>query len=384
MAVHKIKGSVVTTVTADKAGDTWLVTKSGAIDTLTTGINAASDKDGREIIVEGHVYGVSYGITFGQAGEGAGRIVVEKGGDIGSADTAILSAGDGQEIVNRGKIEAVEAIVSMGRKADFLNDGTINGSNTGVRFESGSGRVVNNGDMFGESGIYATSTAGNGRIVVINNGLIETSKAAIDLQSDGDHLIRNTGIIKTDVYGGAGDDRFINDGGEVTGNVDLGEGNDIYIIDRTGIMTDEKINGGTDTVRASVDCTAGDHIEKLILTGNANIDGTGSSDDNRLQGNSGKNVLDGWGGDDLLKGRGGADVFVFSYHGGSDEILDFKSGEDRIDMRGWSGSGFENFAEVKANATEMGNDLLLSNGGSDDLLIHDFAKSDLDKADFIF
>ena len=45
---------------------------------------------------------------------------------------------------------------------------------------------------------------------------------------------------------------------------------------------------------------------------------------------------------------------------------------------------FENFAEVKANATEMGNDLLLSNGGSDDLLIHDFAKSDLDKADFIF
>ena len=32
----------------------------------------------------------------------------------------------------------------------------------------------------------------------------------------------------------------------------------------------------------------------------------------------------------------------------------------------------------------VGNDLLLSNGGSDDLLIHDFAKSDLDKADFIF
>jgi hypothetical protein len=42
MAVHQINSSVVT-VTADIAHDTWLVTKSGAIDPLTRGINAGSD-----------------------------------------------------------------------------------------------------------------------------------------------------------------------------------------------------------------------------------------------------------------------------------------------------------------------------------------------------
>lgn len=384
MTVHKIKTSVVTTVTANIAHDTWLVTKSGAIDTLTVGINAGTDKAGREIIVEGHVYGVNYGIMFGQAGKGAGLIVVEKGGEVQAGDTAILSAGNGQEIVNRGEITGTEAIVSLGKDADFLNDGTINGSNTGIRFESGGGRFVNNGKMFGESGVYAQDSADNGRIIVINNGLMDTTKGAIDLQTDGGHLIKNTGTIKASVYGGDGKDRFINDGGTVTGNIDLADGNDTYIIDRSGIAAYETINNGTDTVKASADYTIGDHIERLVLTGKANIDGTGNSGDNTLQGNAGRNTLDGWGGNDMLKGRAGADIFVFSYHGGSDEILDFKTGEDRIDMRGWSGSGYENFADVKANATEMGNDLLLNNGGSDDLLIHDFSKADLHKADFIF
>lgn len=384
MSVHKINNSVVTTVTADTANDTWLVTKTGAIDTLTTGINAGSDKDGREIIVEGHVYGLNYGIIFGLAGEGAGRIVVEKGGDVASANTAILSTGDGQKIVIDGKIEALDGIASQGAKADFVNNGKFDVSNTGVFFENGGGRFVNNGDMFGEAAVSAQDGVVDGRIVVINNGLMDTEKGAIQLNTDGGHIIKNTGIIKSYLSGGDGRDRFINDGGKVTGDIDLRDGNDVYVVDRSDLQVTEQSGYGTDTVRASADFTLGDNVERLVLSGTANIDGTGSSDDNRIQGNSGNNVIDGWGGSDLLKGRAGADVFVFSYHGGSDEILDFKSGEDRIDMRGWSGSGFENFGDVKANATEMGDDLLISNGGSDDLLIHDFSKSDLDKADFIF
>ena len=133
-----------------------------------------------------------------------------------------------------------------------------------------------------------------------------------------------------------------------------------------------------------VDYTLGDHIEKLVLTGSSNIDGTGSSYDDRMSGNSGNNRLDGGGNNDLLRGGGGRDVFVFSYHGMHDEILDFRSGIDRIDMRGWDGDGLENFADVKANAANQGDDLFISLGGSDDLLIHDFHRNDLDKHDFIF
>lgn len=386
MAVHKINNTRNTTVIADKANDTWIVTAAGKVDTMDVGINADGPAKGREIIVEGLVFGLNYGITFGDMSrKGGGLIEIAKTGTVESDDTAILSRASDQDIVNNGLISSeLEGIVSMGKYLDVVNNGKMDAANTAVYFEAGGGRVVNNGKIFGESGVYAVGDAGSGRIVVINNGLMQTEKSAIDLQNDGNHLIVNTGVIKADVSSGGGNDRYVNDGGKVAGTVNLGDGNDTYVIDRTAIEVDEGSYDGKDTVKASVDYTIGGGIETLILTGSANIDGTGNSGNNRLSGNSGNNRIDGGGGDDMLKGAGGRDVFVFSYHGGSDEIVDFNSGQDRIDMRGWATYGIENFADVKAGATEMGKDLLISAGGSDDLLIHDFAKTDLDKGDFIF
>lgn len=385
MAIHKIKSNVATTVVADNANDTWLVTATGNIDTLTTGIDADGPAEGREIIVEGRVHGFNWGITFGDMSrEGGGSIVVEKGGEVSSDNGAILSRGDDQTIVNRGLIEADDAITSHGRRLFVKNEGTIDGANTAIYLAEGSGRIVNNGDMLGEAAVYLASGGGSGRVVVINNGLMDTTKGAIQLLNDGGHLIVNHGLIKTDVAGGGGRDRFVNDGGNVKGGVNLQDGNDTYVVDRSDIDIDEGSYTGNDTVKTSVDFTLSDSIEKLVLTGNADIDGAGGSGDNRIFGNSGNNRIDGAGGDDLLKGAGGRDVFVFSYHGLSDEILDFESGTDRIDMRGWDGYGLENFQDVKTNSTQMGKDLLISLGGSDDLLIHDFDKSDLDKGDFIF
>ena len=317
-------------------------------------------------------------------GKGGGVIAIGKNGIVESDNVAILSRGDNQEIINKGLVEGNNGIISFGRNVDIVNDGTIDGPNSAIRISQGSGHIVNNGKLFGEGGVYIEGTAGSGKFTVVNNGLIQTDKTGIDLQGDGNYQIVNRGKIDTDVGGGAGNDRYVNDGGRVTGVVNLHDGNDTYIIDRTSIVVDEASYGGKDQVKASVDFTIGAGIEKLILTGTGNIDGTGNSEANRLIGNSGKNRLDGWGGDDLLKGAGGRDVFVFSYHGGSDEILDFKSGTDRIDMRGWVTYGFDSFKDVKSNATQMGDDLLISDGGTDDLLIHNFDKADLAKADFIF
>lgn len=385
MAIHKIKDTRNTTVMADKAHDTWIVTKTGKVDTMDIGIDAEGPMKGREIAVQGFVSGLDYGIIFGDmTRKGGGRIEIEKGGTVESASTAIASLGNNQDIVNKGTIGGVDGIVSKGLHLDVVNGGTFETSNTAVMIEDGGGRIVNNGKMFGEAAVYVDDAAGTARVTVINNGLMETGKGAIQLNSDGNHLIVNTGVIKADIVAGAGNDRFVNDGGKVSGTVDLRDGNDTYIIDRSSIKVDESGYDGKDTVKASVDFTIGSGIEKLLLTGHGNIDGTGNGENNRVFGNDGNNRIDGWGGDDLLKGAGGRDVFVFSYHSASDEILDFHNGIDRIDMRGWDGQGLENFADVKAHAAKMGHDLLIDGGGGDDLLIHNFAKADLDKHDFIF
>ncbi|MCB1660082.1 MAG: hypothetical protein KDI39_17820, partial [Pseudomonadales bacterium] len=51
--------------------------------------------------------------------------------------------------------------------------------------------------------------------------------------------------------------------------------------------------GGTDTVLSSISYTLPNNIENLILTGSADINGTGNSLNNVLQGNSGNNKLEG-------------------------------------------------------------------------------------------
>ncbi|RLJ64793.1 DUF4347 domain-containing protein [Sulfurisoma sediminicola] len=66
---------------------------------------------------------------------------------------------------------------------------------------------------------------------------------------------------------------------------------------------------------SSVSWTLGTGVEDLVLTGTADIDGTGNELDNRITGNSGNNILDGKLGWDTLTGGAGNDsYFVDSTH----------------------------------------------------------------------
>ncbi|MDP1673477.1 MAG: putative Ig domain-containing protein, partial [Burkholderiales bacterium] len=85
-----------------------------------------------------------------------------------------------------------------------------------------------------------------------------------------------------------------------------GMGNDTYVVDDVADVTVELTGEGTDTVQAGVTYVIGEHIERLVLTGNAAIDGTGNSLDNRLTGNAASNTLFGLDGNDVLDGKGGA------------------------------------------------------------------------------
>jgi len=138
-----------------------------------------------------------------------------------------------------------------------------------------------------------------------------------------------------------------------------GLGNDIYYAD-TGDNVNESAGQGTDAVyvRGSFILMANSHVETLAsadyrltealdLSGNElanNISGNngvnmlrGVDGNDSISGLDGNDILDGGAGKDNMTGGAGADTFLFrstadSAVGASDELLDFVSGTDKIDL----------------------------------------------------
>lgn len=127
------------------------------------------------------------------------------------------------------------------------------------------------------------------------------------------------------LFGGAGAD--VLDGGAgadiLTGN----GGDDIYIVDDVADQVVEAANEGNDTVRSSVSNTIFNNVERLELTGTANIDAMGSNRADTLVGNAGDNRLDGLDGDDVLQGGGGNDTLL---GGAGNDTLDGGTGLDSM------------------------------------------------------
>ncbi|MBW8891474.1 MAG: hypothetical protein JF617_04655, partial [Burkholderiales bacterium] len=70
------------------------------------------------------------------------------------------------------------------------------------------------------------------------------------------------------------------------------------------------VGEGTDTVQAAMTWTLGANIENLVLTGSANINGTGNALANSITGNAGINVIDGGVAADTLAGGANSDVYI--------------------------------------------------------------------------
>ncbi len=126
-----------------------------------------------------------------------------------------------------------------------------------------------------------------------------------------------TGGAGNDVLrGGPGDDRL--DGGAGGDRAMGGAGDDTYVVSSSGDVVVELGGKGTDRVFTSVDFTLPGAVERLTLTGGANIDGTGNLGANFIFGNTGDNILRGLGGADVLVGGRGQDVLRGG--GGADDL----------------------------------------------------------------
>lgn len=163
----------------------------------------------------------------------------------------------------------------------------------------------------------------------------------------GDDVIE-AGAGQDAIFGGAGDDRISGGAGADVLHGDAGddvisggEGEDRLF---GGAGADSLHGGaGADSLYGGADDDAleGDEGRDLLF-GDAGQDMlSGGADDDTLYGGAGDDTLDGGAGADVLTGGAGADLFVFrsaqdSTAAAPDTILDFASGEDRIDLTGLS------------------------------------------------
>ena len=231
--------------------------------------------------------------------------------------------------------------------------------------------------------------------------------AANLLSGRGGNDILDGGAGNDTLDGGLGADTL--DGGEGADAMIGGTGNDTFIVDNVGDTTAEQSGGGIDLVRSSVSWTLAAHVDNLLLTGAAAINGTGNTQANALTGNAAANLLSGLEGNDLLVGDGGndtlaggagddilvgglgsdiltggagADLFLFDAEFGTDQIDDF-SALDRIDLS--SMAEFASFQDlVSAHMTQAGADVLIADGLGNTILIKSTTIGSLTADQFIF
>lgn len=182
------------------------------------------------------------------------------------------------------------------------------------------------------------------------------------------------------LHGDEGDDWL--DGGRRADRMVGGVGDDLYVIDHRRDRAVETANGGEDTVQSTVAWRLGRHFEKLVLTGQGAIAGTGNTLDNELYGNRGNNLLRGLAGDDRMWGGAGRDTLLGD---SGDDRLFGDGGSDRLigglgRDRAFGGLGNDSLAGGWGRDTlsgDAGNDTLsgevdhdeLLGGAGDDLLL---------------
>ncbi len=143
-----------------------------------------------------------------------------------------------------------------------------------------------------------------------------------------------------DLFGDSGNDRL--KGGRGDDKLKGGSGNDTL----RGSRDDDDLSGGSGKDKLygdrGDDILAGDDGKDMLF---------GKDGDDVLYGGNGKDKLTGGEGDDQLTGGNGKDTFILLDDGSTDEVMDFKNGSDKIDLKAFN---FASKADALSNFYEVG------------------------------
>ncbi len=142
-------------------------------------------------------------------------------------------------------------------------------------------------------------------------------------------------------------------------------------------------NGGRDFISGGRgnDVLLGGTGRDTIYGGRDNDLIRGDADNDWLSGSRGNDTIDGGAGYDLIRGGSGADVFEFNAGNGTDNMLDFRNGHDKIDV---SGLGIESFAEIAHDIRGKWFSTIIDLGDGDQMILSGTNARHIDAVDFIF
>ncbi|WP_312336454.1 calcium-binding protein [Anaerospora hongkongensis] len=254
-------------------------------------------------------------------GKGNDNYVVDNAGDV-----VTELAGEGTDTVQS------SVSYSLGANVENLTLTGISDSNgTGNALGNTlTGNIGNNALNGGAGADIMIGGAGDDTYVVDNAGDVVTeladegtdivqSSVSYSLSANVEYLIltgtaniNGTGNELNNTLTGNNGNNILN-GGAGADTMIGGAGDDTYNVDNAGDIVMELAGEGTDTVQSSITYSLGVDMENLILTGFANIDGTGNELNNTLTGNNGNNVLDGRSGVDIMIGGVGDDTYIVDH-----------------------------------------------------------------------
>jgi Ca2+-binding RTX toxin-like protein len=181
------------------------------------------------------------------------------------------------------------------------------------------------------------------------------------------------------IDGGDGDDRLV--GGRGSDTLNGGEGNDHLFGD--GQLWASGLSGGLGDTQTSLSIPA----PFASLADSFNFSGLGAGPYLGFGDRASVNfddTLNGGAGDDTLTGGRGNDTFVFEAGMGHDTITDFAAGLGATDVIRLIGLGFDNFDNVLAAATDVGDNCVIQISAGESITLEGVQLAQLVADDFLF